>query len=621
MRILLIFSLSFIVLSGCDSTNVQPEPQISPDEKASNLLNQGQYGPAAIEFLRLSELYPEQAEIYQLKAVDAFINDANLDAAQTTIENIVLPETQQELIDYREILAAGIALLLNQPKQALLLTDKRILENVNPWLLLKLYEIRANSFASLKEFYSSSQELIKLDNLLNKTGEQSRFTNRIWNYLVNTDLELLNRPVNRDIDKLAAWTELAFISKSLMTRTAELRNALELWKEYNPGHPANNGITSEILMTSERFDSRPEKIALLLPLSGIYERYSERIRDGFLSAWFYESNYKPEIQIYNTDTENFPAVYQQAVSDGAGFIVGPLEKESVRILAELENIPVRTLALNQVEVNRNGADRNTVFPLPELVQFGLPPEDEARQVAQRGILEGFNRVLIVSSADDYGNRVVNAFSDEWLKMGGTILERVDYDTESSDFVSPIKKLLNIDSSENRINALRQKLGRNLSTNSRLREDIEFVFMVATNLNARQIVPHLRFFRAEGIPIYTISSVYTGKQNPQVDSDLNGVEFIDIPWLLGPELHSSNISAQIQRSWQSSSSVFPRYYAFGVDAFRLIAKIGELALKRNYRYRGETGALYMTADGVIHRNLLWARFNNGIPESIHTGTNP
>jgi hypothetical protein len=200
-------------------------------------------------------------------------------------------------------------------------------------------------------------------------------------------------------------------------------------------------------------------------------------------------------------------------------------------------------------------------------------------------------------------------------MGGTILERVDYDPQTSDFVTPIKQLLNIDSSEGRISSLRQKLGRNLITSSRLREDIEFVFMVATNLNARQIVPHLRFFRAEGVPIYTISSVYTGKQNPQVDEDLNGVEFVDMPWLLRPDAQDSMLQSQIEQSWQTSSTIYPRYYAFGVDAFRIISQITDLALKKNYRYKGETGSLYMTTDGVIHRNLLWARFDNGLPEPV------
>ena len=621
MRYILILGIIFTLLSGCGTGNVQPDPQISPDENALKLLEQGEYGIAAFEFLRLSRSYPDQAEIYQLKAADAFINHANPDEAQSIIDSINLPETREDLLFYRDILTAKIALQQSQPEKALILTNKKIPDTANTELIIKMYETRGDLFSSLNDYYYAALEFVKVDNLLINTNQQPRYTNRIWNYLISTDLELIGIPTIFVADNLTAWLELVFISKSLMSNTEELRNALDIWIDTNPQHPAAGTITSQILMTSEQFNPRPDQIALLLPLSGIYERYSERIRDGFLSAWFNENSYRPAIRIYNTDLEDFTALYQQAISDGAEFIVGPLDKESVSILAEMETIPVRTLALNQVEVNRFTNGQNAVFPLPDLVQFGLPPEDEARQVAQRAILEGYTRALIITSADDYGNRVYDAFSDEWSEMGGVILERIDYDQRTSDFITPIKKLLNIDSSESRAAFLRQKLGRNLSSNSRIREDIEFVFMVATNLNARQIVPHLRFFRAEGIPIYTISSVYTGKQNPQVDSDLNGVEFVDIPWLLGSEMQSSNISAQIQQSWQESSSIFPRYYAFGVDAFKLISQIGELALKKNYRYRGETGALYMTTDGLIHRNLLWARFDNGIPTPIYTEINP
>ena len=621
MRTFFILGFSLVLLSGCDTQNLQPRPLIDPDKIALNLLEQGEYDLAANEFLRLSELYPNQTEIYQLKAADAFINEKDINAAQIILKGIDLKGSRQELLFYKQILVAGIALLQNEPKLALTLTNKKTPKSVNSDFLVKMYDVRSNAFISLNHFHKAAHELVRLDNIFTLHNQPPRYTNKIWNYLVNTDLELLNEPVTESKNNFKAWVKLALISKSLMTRTEELVDAIKIWKKNNSSHPANINITSEIIRISQQFDSRPKKIALLLPLSGIYERYAERIRDGFLSAWFYENNYKPEIKIYNTDSKDFSTIYQQAISNGAEFIVGPLEKKSVRILAKMENIPVRTLALNQVDVDRFNSIKNTVFPIPDLVQFGLPPEDEARQVAERGIIEGYNRALIITSADEYGNRVFDAFYDKWSEMGGTIVERVDYDPRTSDFISPIKELLNIDSSETRIRLLRQKLDMNLLTNSRVREDIEFVFMVATNLNARQIVPHLRFFRADGIPIYTISSVYTGKQNPSVDNDLNGIEFVDIPWLLDSDMHSSNISKLIQNSWVSSSSIFPRYYAFGVDAFRLISQIGELSLKKSYRYPGGTGTLYMTADGIIHRNLLWARFNNGLPEQSYVEMNP
>ncbi|MGY8813089.1 MAG: penicillin-binding protein activator [Gammaproteobacteria bacterium] len=621
MRTLIIISFIIIHLSGCDSANVQPTPESSPDEKISILLQNGEFNLAATEYLKLSEIYPDLSGMYNLKAADAFIKDKNLNRANVILEANLLNQSQQDITFYTYILIAKIALLQNQPDQVLKLTDRKKPEIVNPDYLIEMHQIRADAFTELNSLIKSAEELVKLDTLLISLNKQPVNSNMIWDYLINSDINKTGQSKNLGEEYFTAWVELVIISKSLITRNNELKTAINSWMLNNPLHPANGSITSEILLISDKFDSKPTKIALLLPLSGVYKHYSERIRDGFLSAWYLEKNYKPIIKIYNTNLENFEDVYLQAIADGADFIVGPLEKESVRSLTEMEKIPVRTLALNQVDLNRLDNSKKTAFSIPDLVQFGLPPEDEAKQVAQRGIFEGYNRALIITSNDEYGKRVFNAFNEEWSALGGTLLERVDYDPQTSDFVTPIKQILNINTSEARFTTLRQNLGRNLSSSSRLREDLEFVFMVATNLNARQIVPHLKFFKAEGIPIYTISSVYTGKHNYPVDNDLNGVEFVDIPWLLNPAKQNQNIAKLIHQSWPSMSTVLPRYYAFGIDAFNLISQIGDLSLNQSYRYEGEAGNLNMTNDGVIHRNLLWARFDNGIPILVNPGTTP
>jgi uncharacterized protein len=622
MRILIIIiSLHFLLLSGCSSDKIQSDPEISPDNRATSFLQKGEYELAGDEFLKLSELYPDRSAIYKIDAASAFIKGMNLDKALAILENKIISESGQDILFYQNVLLAKMALFQNQPEYALQLSNGSIPEPVDSDYVIDMHMTRANAFVSLNSLIKAAQELIKHDALLISKNISPLHTNRIWNYLINSEIDELKRSTNLNDHNLITWLELAIISKTLMTRTNDLKQAITSWRGSNPKHPANEDITSQLFLISEQFESRPAQIALLLPLSGVYERYAERIRDGFLSAWFLENNYKPRIRIYNTDIENFTEIYSQAVSEGAEFIVGPLDKESVRILADMENVPVRTLALNQVGIDRNNDIEKSLFPIPDVVQFGLPPEDEAKQVAQRGIIEGYNRVLIITSADEYGNRVFNAFREEWSAMGGTILERVDYDPQTSDFVTPIKQLLNINSSEARYTKLRQKLGRSISGSSRLREDVEFIFMVANNLNARQIVPHLRFFRAEGVPIYTISSVYTGKQNPQIDNDLNGVEFVEIPWLLESENNNINIANEIHQSWPSASSIFPRYYAFGIDAFRLISQIGDLSLKQNHRYQGETGYLSLNQNGEIHRELLWARFENGIPSLLNTEMAP
>ncbi len=619
MRALLILVIASTFLNGCGSGNVrnQSVPESSRDSQAVALLDDGQYERAAMEFLKLADSDRDNSAYYQLSAARAYIHNRDYDQADAIINNLQLTPADTSLLPIRSILLAKIAMARHQPERAESLLNFKIPQNAKTDFISDWHATRAELFELQNRHLDAATARIILGPYLENPAEIQDNTNRIWNHLNALDLSAITRSAGSVEESLRPWIELAAISKSLISRKSDLEKAINNWAAAYPGHPANPLITAKIVASSTRFHTLPGQIALLLPQTGIYEGYSKRIRDGFLSAWFNEKTYKPVIRIYNADASNINEIYQYAVDDGADFIVGPLEKDAVKVLAQMQPAPpVRTLALNQIDPqDLLPANDMQLSTLPDLIQFGLPPEDEAREVAQRGILEGFSRVLIIAPTDDFGTRVYNAFSNEWTKLGGRILERVNYDPRTEDFITPVKQLLNIDSSEARIAMLRQRLGRNINVTSRLRSDADFIFMVAPNLTARQIVPHLRFFRADTIPIYTISNVYNGKPDPLVDIDLNGVEFVDMPWLINS---TADIRRQISQSWQAASTTFPRYYAFGIDAFSLIQKIGQLAIDNNSKYPGQTGNLYLTKEGIIHRNLSWAKFVDGQPQPIEIG---
>jgi uncharacterized protein len=620
MRALLIHIIVIVILYGCDSGNVRsPSDQgPAPDARASELLSNGDYALAASEFLRLAEIHKDDTARYQLAAARAYIQDHNYGQADTIINSLKMTRADNALLAFRNVLLAKIALAAQQPEQAESLLNIDIPQDATTQLMSDWYATRADLFAMQNRILDAVNARIMLGNYLETPAAIEENTILIWDNLNRIALNELTRTSNTTNNQLRSWIELAAISKTLMARKGDLEKAINTWATAYPQHPANPLITSRMLAASAGFHTLPAHIALLLPFSGVYESYSEIIRDGFLAAWFNEKTWKPVVRIYNTDASSINEVYQTAVKNGADFIVGPLEKEAVRTLAAIQAMPVRTLALNQTDSSAASLPAVTrVQPagLPDMIQFGLPPEDEAREVARRGILEGFARVLIITPTDDFGTRVYNAFNDEWTRLGGRVLEKINYEPRTDDFIAPVKQLLNIDISEARIAQLRQRLGRNLNVTSRLRKDADFIFMVATNQTARQIVPHLRFFRADTIPIYTISSVYNGKPDPNTDVDLNGVEFVDMPWLLNSK---ADIRSQIMRSWQSANMTFPRYFAFGIDAFRLIPELGQLTLDKNARFVGETGKLYITDDGIIRRNLVWAIFVDGQPQPIETG---
>lgn len=363
---------------------------------------------------------------------------------------------------------------------------------------------------------------------------------------------------------------------------------------------------------------QPQQIALLLPFRGGYRKAAEAIRDGFIAAWHDAGDYKPALRIYDANALNVEQMYAQAVAEGADFVVGPLEKQAIEELAKLTELPVPVLALNQAQA---GPGEKPAGPgvLPSLMQFGLSPEDEARQVAQRARLDGRGRALVIVPNDPWGQRLHRAFRDAWLPLGGRVLERISYDPQGKDYSLPVRRLLNIDASEERARRLRRKLNVALRSEARLRQDADMIFMAAFPVAARQLVPQLRFHKAEGLPVYATSHVFTGAVNPQADADMNEVMFADLPWILLPRAGASSLRALVNEHFQASSA-YRRLHALGVDAFHLIPHLPRLAVDGAASFAGATGLLSMAGDGMINRQLLWSRIVNGKPELLRTEGN-
>ena len=127
-------------------------------------------------------------------------------------------------------------------------------------------------------------------------------------------------------------------------------NAIERWRSVWTSHTASQTLPSDLAALQSLWDDRPRKIALLLPLQ---QPAGIAIQEGFFSAYYESlqiSGDVPTVSTYDTSSVvNLEAVYQQAVESGADLIIGPLTKSLVNQLAEKEDLPVPTLALNYAD--------------------------------------------------------------------------------------------------------------------------------------------------------------------------------------------------------------------------------------------------------------------------------
>jgi hypothetical protein len=601
---------------GPQTTKLSQAP-LDPEQRAAQLVRTGQFSQAAAEYLQLAQLYPNNSAGFQLNAASAYLSARDPDSALAVLEAVIPSAADSEVNKRKYILLAKVDLEKNRPAAALARLRNLTLGDTPDTLLAELFETRSKAFELAGNPGSAVRERVAMDKYLEGEEDRQLNYNSIWQDLNQMDTVALNRFRSVSSGELKSWIELAIINQTLLLDADMLDQSVTMWIQQYPRHPAI-AITANILANSRQNTFRPVHIALLLPFTGQYQLVSETIRDGFIAGWYNSENFKPEISIYQADSLNILDAYQQAIANGAEFIVGPLEREAVTRLAGTGNLPVKVLALNQYQSRTIETLAPATTEIPGIVQFSLLPEDEARQVAAGAFAKGHRKALVILRNDDFDYRIYEAFSDQWAALGGKIMSRTIFDPETEDFSTPVRQLLNVSSSDKRAARLQQRLNRSIKSESRLREDADMIFLVARPEEARQLVPQLRFFRAEHMPIYSSSRIFSGITNAQLDKDLNNVSFTDSPWVLRDDKEISALHNTVNRIWQADRSRYNRFYAFGIDAFRIIPHLGRLAVQSTIPYHGATGDLYLTPSGNISRKLVWASFREGVPVIDETG---
>jgi outer membrane PBP1 activator LpoA protein len=338
----------------------------------------------------------------------------------------------------------------------------------------------------------------------------------------------------------------------------------------------------------EPISTKPQQVALLLPLSGSFKAQAEAVKEGFMAAWYADTITlpRPDVKFYDANSSNIVQTYQQVITAGANFVVGPLEKETVNTLVNNQSyLPVPTIALNSLE---NSPSRVNFY------QFALLPEDEARDAAIRARNDGLSMAAAFVPEGEWGARVLKAFQQEWVKRGGKLQIVRNYSQQG--FENNIKQAM-------------------------LTAQVDMVFLAASPPFARQIRPLLRNFGNGNLPIYSTSHVYTGTVDVQNDRELEGIRFGDMPWVLTPDDMGRQLQSSIQQSSPEGMTQFKRLYAFGIDAYNLLVQLASLKAQSSMQLQAYTGGLSLDGNGIVHRQMSWAQFVNGQPVLLDSFSRP
>jgi hypothetical protein len=563
-------------------------------------------------YLARNSIQPQRSWYYQ-KAALMLYEDGLIDEMEAFYnalnEDALLPD---DAIN-RDVLLAGIYLQRGKIYQTLgNLPDIEAIPN--PVYKAKALDIRSQGILAIGKPLESAELRMQIGQYLQDEEEIRQNHDAIWDALNRiTETSIIKALSEPQTAELRGWLELNLIARRSNMIPAKIEPWMEKWYELYPEHEAALNFTQNLLAESRLIYINPTRIALLLPFSDKFKDAAAAIQNGFLYAYYNDPQEKPALEIVNVsgDVQDFYLRYNQAIQNGADFIVGPLDKNLVNELLLNESLKVPTLTLNY-------ADREE-YGINNLYQFGLRPEDEAEQIADYALINEHYHAITLTPDNQLGVRMNKAFSERFESLGGQVVGNARYPSSRNDYSPAIKNLLNLSDSERRHSILDSINGQTSEFIPRRRQDVDMVFISGNPRQARLIKPQLKFHHAKNLPVYATSSISSGALDTDADRDLNGIKFVDTPWALNPEENADY--QNVHTLWPEQSERYARFFALGLDAYRLIPSLRRLMLNPDESVSMNTGTINVDQYGRIHRELLLATYENGRAQLIKKSAEP
>lgn len=465
---------------------------------------------------------------------------------------------------------------------------------------LRILDLQARVLEAAKDPTRSIDARLKLTRLLSDHDSVMRNAQTLLANLENLSdgqLAALGQKIHNP--DLAHWVQLAQISRNQVIDN----NALSQWLFAHPNHSVPQALLQQLQQQNANIGTQkyPAKIALLLPDSGDYAKAGAKIKQGFMDAYLrYQGMDKPEVKIYSSTAMPLANQLENIIQSGAQMLVGPLTKEAVAAVNASDiNMPV--LAFNRMDIGNQ--------PRGQFYQFGLIPEDEAQQAAQFLVEQNLHNVAIITPDNILGLRVAGAFAEALQNAGGTSMGIHTFAPDTRDFAEVVRSALGLEN-KHLWAAERNKKGRGAANYRKyIQSDLQAIYMIASNNQGRGIIPQLRFYDASYLPVVSTSQVFNGKEQAALDADLNGVIFSQPSWLQS----ASQYSAKGQIAPNTDPNL-ARFSALGFDAYNLIPHLAHLLGDPGANLQGKTGVLNIDPSGVVHRQLNWAYFKDGLVEN-------
>ena len=495
-----------------------------------------------------------------------------------------------------------------------------------------------------------------------KAQSQQKITD-IWQNIQTLSQWQLNLLALDKAPDSKGWLTLTMLANKFGGNQKQMQYHLNIWQNKYKLHPAN--IIAKQLSTHAISPKEIKNIAVILPLSGRQQSAGRAIQQGILAS--FANDETKNLHFVDSKTVNWYGLTNDFTTLKIDYVIGPLLKSNVDKYIkhtsaqtqsqndQMLNASSGLFDINKVEdtintsvnnqnkaadyisaIDSDSAIKSYLQPTKnnkaiDTLLLNIPakasltsqhtvlsmrPEDEAKQAAATLSRQHFKHPVVLSQKNIVSKRIAQAFVKQWQRITGNTIEVVYYDT-GAQMQANVKASLSVDKSKARITKLKSRLNQSIKTKTRNRRDIDMIYLVGTPEQTRLVKPYIEVNISEFakiIPVYASSRSHSTQSDYSSNSDLQGLTFTEIPWLLANE-QNTELAALSQQLWPKRSDGLSRLFAMGYDSYQLINKIPLMQQAPYLQYWGQTGVLKLNENSVLTRSLLWGVYNKNKVVSI------
>lgn len=541
----------------------------------------------------------QQSVTYYFEAAKLKYDAGQLATSLSILEKQVITVKSSKQFD-AYLLTSKIYTQMKQPLYALsaLFKAKRLDSGELISNQYRLGQHRAAALEVLQSWPAVVRERVKLDSIL-PLEQVDENQLRLWQAIQNlTDSEVSILEKSQD-PILAGWLNISLILRSKSDTLSMQLKAYQDWQANNPLHPAAANPPEDFVVIGELNQTKLNKIAIILPMTGKLSLASKAIIDGFLAAYYQvKDTQKAQLIFINSaEFEDIGLALQQAYLQNVDVIVGPLAKSSVAQLSRFE-LEKPVIALNQLETSSKHHN---------LHYFSLTSADDIIELISFAKQEGATNAGILSLTQPWALRQADEFKQIGEKEDINIVSNIEFNNKPKERETAIKELLLINESQQRKRLIERSLNTKVSSIDRPRQDLDYLYFVGHMAEAKQIRPSLDYYYANNNNIPILASHSINNKTPDKNTkkeDIERILFTEVPALTQPNSLLNQVSSKV------SKNILKRLQAMGADAYLLANRYWVFHKLPHAKMSANTGLLTLDELGIFRKRPELVMYRSG-----------